>query len=220
MNQGHAHRSKNVKNKKMHNKLATPPAEVGETEISFPHEIFGPPALVSGEEPAAYEELRARISAAVKPKDFLEEIWLRDVVDLTWDSLRMRRMKASLLSSGRFEALDGLMRPVLGFKGAESLSKELAAGESAAFDQANGHLSKMGLDMDDILARALAMRIDQFERIDRMIMNAEGRRNAALREVDRHRSSLAQALREASDEAIDAEFDDVPPQQQALLDAA
>jgi hypothetical protein len=54
--------------------------------------------LIAGDDPAAYEELRSQISAAVRPKDFLEEIWVRDVVDLTWRSLRMRRLKATLLA--------------------------------------------------------------------------------------------------------------------------
>ena len=53
-----------------------------------------------------------------------------------------------------------------------------------------------------------------------MIMNAELRRNAALREVERHRSSLAEVLRQASDEAIEVEFEDVPAQEPALEAAA
>jgi hypothetical protein len=45
----------------------------------------------------------------VKPKDFLEQIWIRDVVDLTWDSLRMGRVKATLLTSVKVERPDGGM---------------------------------------------------------------------------------------------------------------
>jgi hypothetical protein len=53
-----------------------------------------------------------------------------------------------------------------------------------------------------------------------MIMNTEARRNAALREVDRHRLVLAQALRQASDDVIEAEFEDVPAPKRAQEDAA
>jgi hypothetical protein len=42
-----------------------------------------------------------------------------------------------------------------------------------------------------------------------MTMNAEVRRNAILREVDRHRASLGQALRRASDEVEDAQFEEI-----------
>jgi hypothetical protein len=208
-----------VKQSKTPRNSLVPVASAGGIESSLQHATFGPPALIAGEDPAAYEELRARISAAVKPADFLEEIWVRDVVDLTWDSLRMRRLKVSFLMSGKVEGLEMLMRPVWGRR-AEELSREAATGNRAAAKEADKHLASMGLDKDAPVAGVFATRIYQFERIDRMIMNAEGRRNAALREVDRHRSNLAQALRQASDDVIEAEFEDVPPQQPALEDAA
>jgi hypothetical protein len=195
-------------------------APEGGPELSTKHSMFGPPPLVAGEDPAAYEELHSRISAAVKPKDFLEEIWVRDVVDLTWDSLRMRRLKASLLTSVRGQGLEALVRPVLGWTDAEELSKQWTARDRGAVKQVDKQLAAMGVNMDAPMAHALALRIDQFERIERMIMNAEARRNAALREVDRHRSSLAQALRQASDDVIEADFEDVPSQQRAQEDAA
>jgi hypothetical protein len=49
--------------------------------------------------------------------------------------------------------------------------------------------------------------LDDIERIDRVIASAEARRNAVLREVDRHRSGLAQTLRSAMEEPEDAEFE-------------
>jgi hypothetical protein len=35
--------------------------------------FFGLPPLIAGEDPAQYERIRAQISAAVQPLDFLEE---------------------------------------------------------------------------------------------------------------------------------------------------
>ena|SRR5271157_5852942 len=60
---------------------------------------FGPPPLIEGEDQAAYDDFLASISAAVQPRDFLEKMWVRDVVDLSWETRRMRRLKASLLTS-------------------------------------------------------------------------------------------------------------------------
>src|SRR5258708_38876009 len=48
--------------------------------------------LLENEDTAAYEEIFARKSAVVKPADFVEEIWVRDVVPLVWESFRLRRM--------------------------------------------------------------------------------------------------------------------------------
>lgn len=63
--------------------------------------------------------------------------------------------------------------------------------------------------MDAVMAQTLAIKLDAIERIDRMIMSAEARRNAVLREMDRHRSALADALRRATENVRDAEFTEV-----------
>jgi hypothetical protein len=206
------------KRKKSNSSLV--PVTSREAEIPAPHMLFGPPTLVTGEEPSAYEDLRSRISEAVKPEDFLEEIWVRDVVDLTWDCLRMRRLKAALLTSTTCDGLQDLLMPVLGRPAATELSQEWSKRSPEAVNKVDEQLAAMGLSIEAAIAHALARRIDHFERIDRMIMNAELRRNAALREVERHRSSLAEVLRQASDEAIEVEFEDVPAQEPALEAAA
>ena len=69
-------------------------------------------------------------------------------------------------------------------------------------------LASADLTMDAVMAETLALELDRVERIDRMIMSAEARRNAVLREVDRHRASVAQALRRAVN-VEDAQFEEV-----------
>ena len=46
-----------------------------------------------------------------------------------------------------------------------------------------------------------------------MVMGAEARRNAALREIERHRASIAEALRRATDDVVEAVFEDVAPEE-------
>jgi hypothetical protein len=48
---------------------------------------FGPPQLIEGEDIAHYDELFARVTAAVKPADVIEEIRVCDFVDLECSSL-------------------------------------------------------------------------------------------------------------------------------------
>ena len=62
-------------------------------------EIFGPPPLLEGESQEVYATLLARVTGTVSPKDIIEEIWVHDIVDLVWEILRLRRLKAALLSS-------------------------------------------------------------------------------------------------------------------------
>jgi hypothetical protein len=60
---------------------------------------FGPPPFLEGEDAAVYDELL--ISGSVKPFDFLEEIWIRASIDLTWDVFR----HAPLSEDGRITQL-------------------------------------------------------------------------------------------------------------------
>jgi len=72
-------------------------------------------------------------------------------------------------------------------------------------------LAAGGVTRDEVMAKTLAWKLDEFERIDRVIAGCEARRNVALREIDRHRATLAAALRQAADAALDVEFRENPP---------
>jgi hypothetical protein len=68
--------------------------------------LFGPPPLIEGEDVAAYEQLRVRICAKVKPVDIIDEIFIDDIVSLEWEILRARRLKSSLFQARGLEALE------------------------------------------------------------------------------------------------------------------
>jgi hypothetical protein len=74
---------------------------------------FGPPPLIQGEDRGAYDKLLARVSAAVKPVDILEEIWVHDVVDLEWEVLRLRRLKVALMTASASKALRTVLDQLL-----------------------------------------------------------------------------------------------------------
>jgi hypothetical protein len=158
--------------------------------------------------------------AAIKPKDFLEEMWTRDVVDLTWDILRMRRIKAGLLTSVMSEGMGRILNQLLDWEEAHELSEAWSARDPEAIKSVEELLAARGLTMELAAARGFEARIDTFEQIDRMAMATEARRNSALRELERHRTSLAQALRQASDEVIEAEYQDVKQTQPGRKSAA
>jgi hypothetical protein len=182
--------------------------------------LFGPSPLTEGEDARQYNELQAHFSATIKPKDFLEEMWTRDVVDLTWDILRMRRIKAGLLTSVMSEGMDKILSLLLGWAEARELSKAWSARDPDAIKTVDELLAEKGQTMELAAARGFEANIDVFERIDRMAMAAEARRNSALRELERHRASLAQALRQASDDVIEAEYQDVKQTQPGRKSAA
>jgi hypothetical protein len=56
------------------------------------------------------------------------------------------------------------------------------------------------------MAAALRKKFDDIERIDRLTTVAETRRNAMLREIDRHRAVLGETLRRQVQE-VEGEFE-------------
>ena len=62
-------------------------------------------------------------------------------------------------------------------------------------------LGDIGLTMEDINARAIALAIDDIERVDRLSWRAETSRDALLQQIERRRAAFAERLRHAAREA-------------------
>jgi hypothetical protein len=171
---------------------------------------IAPAPLLPGEKQADYAEVAVRIVRAAKPRDAIEEFLVRDVVDLTWEILRLRRMKSGILKSstgrGLRRILDEIGHP---WDERDELREAFAAGDVQARKNVDAILKKAGLTMDEVAAQTLDSNLDSFERLDRMLASAEARRNNALREVDRHRDALGAGVRRSIEEIEDAEFRDV-----------
>ena len=58
---------------------------------------------------------------------------------------------------------------------------------------------------------AFIRELTSLERIDRLAALAESRRNAVLREIERHRAVFAQLLRDKVQDVQDAEFETIEP---------
>ena len=46
--------------------------------------LLGPSWMIEGEDPERYEELLAQVGAAMQPKDIIDWLLVKDVVELTW----------------------------------------------------------------------------------------------------------------------------------------
>jgi hypothetical protein len=199
--------------------------ESSATSASFPERadrlaLFGPPPLLEGEDTAAYDELLVRISGAVKPADIFEEIWVRDIVDLVWEAFRLRRLKANLMTTVAHKGLGGILGPLMDWDDAHDLTEAWARRERTAIERVDELLASAGLTMDAVMAQTLSLKLDDIERIDRMIATAEGRRNAILREVDRHRTTWGQNLRQAVQQIEAAEIKVIDAQPDTTRTAA
>jgi hypothetical protein len=179
---------------------------------------LGPPPLIEGEDGIAYNHFYGGIAGAVKPRDFIEEMWVRDIVDLSWDVLRLRRLKARLLTYGTAAQVRGYLQNLCGASQAQKLSAQL--GNLSAVARVDELLSPIGHTVESVTAEVFVAMSEALERIDRMTMSAESRRNTTLHEIERRRSSFAQALRRAGEEVVEAEFEDVASDRRAQKDAA
>jgi hypothetical protein len=111
-----------------------------------------------GEDSKAYDDLLAQVSGAVKPVDIIEEIFVHDIVDLTWEVFRWRRLETKLMPPSNYNFAEG---------------------------------------------------IEKIERVNRLITIAEARRNAALREIDHHRTTFAHILQEKVRDVEEAVFETI-----------
>ena len=145
----------------------------------------GEPTLLLGEDARGYDELLAQVSRVLVP---------RDVIDV----LRLRRLKASLLRVRAREALYEVIEPL--DADAFDLARGWFARDAAAVSRVERALQSAGLSVDAVMAATLRQEIEEIERIEAMIANAENRRGTALSEIERHRASFAEKLRGALDQ--------------------
>jgi len=190
--------------------------------------IFGPPALLTGEDATDYNDLLARVSGTLKPSDIFEEIWVREITDLIWETLRWRRHQAGLIKAAVPNVLEKILIPLLPkpvprdgslrsklfaervpFIEAPIYAEQWAAGSPPAVEYVEKLLASAGLTVDDVVARAAAHELEKIERFNRLIASAEWRRNALLREIERRRASFAEKSRREIPTIEAAEFEPI-----------
>src|SRR3712207_4868850 len=82
---------------------------------------------VLGESNGSYDALLSSITAALKPRDIFDEIWVKDIVDCTWEAQRMRLYKVHLCSLKRPRALkDAFVHLGIAPPTAEQLAAKMA----------------------------------------------------------------------------------------------
>jgi hypothetical protein len=147
--------------------------------------LFGSPQLLEGEDAGAHDELLSRVSAAAKPIDIIDEMFIADVVSLEWEVLRWRRLQSSLMRTRGLEELEQFLSNHLDYDQyrkffeedlteilqenledqtediARMLAHKCAREESDAVDKVNQILAGINLDMDNILRRGRARKAEE-----------------------------------------------------------
>jgi hypothetical protein len=173
------------------------PAPAGSADLPAVLDDIAPPPLIRDDTAAPYAALLAHIIAEVKPHGIVEHIWVRDFVDLAFEVVRLRGLKADLVTASAGEGLSKVLRD-LGADDYFGLAKRWHAREPEAIAAVEAALASAGLGPGVVRAQALAVRIGEIEAIERMIRSAEARRDAMLRQLYRHQAELAERLRRAA----------------------
>jgi hypothetical protein len=90
--------------------------------------------------------------------------------------------------------MDGVLNSAKARK-VEELAQQYMQHKPAATKLVDKLLAGANLSIDALIVRELPLALNNIERIDRLITIAEGRRNGMLREIDRRRAVLGEALR-------------------------
>ena len=151
----------------------------------------GPPFL--GNDCDRYNNLLACVRETLAPVDVLEQLWMHDVVDLAWESMELRRLRAGLMKAAEGEGMKLLLGQFT--EQPANLAGRWLNREESGVRLVQEKLARAGMTGDHVAASTFAARMNDFDRIDRMIAASEARRNAALRELARYRAGFASRLR-------------------------
>lgn len=162
-----------------------------------------PPLLLPGESLREYEVLRQMIVDDIQPQTNIEWLWTLDLVELSWEILRYRRLKKSILDIHRVTAIEAILRRLdgEGMPAAVMPMVHLQAKRTAAewrdsreaCRETEARLRRSKFDNIDINAEVFVQARASFEMFDRLAQSAQARRIGLLREISLRREFARRA---------------------------
>jgi hypothetical protein len=159
--------------------------------------LLGAPPVLSTENAQSYDEIMGRLMECLAPRDFMEQMLIKELTDCTWEMARYTRQKTLAMERG--------FREHLRFPGQDALAERLAEQDREPHHVRDGAIDEadaLAVELDH--ARALEMTLGYHERVDRLLVTAAARRNNVLDQIERYRDRLGHRLRQVSDTIIEA----------------
>ena len=168
--------------------------------------LFGDPPLLSTEDPARYWDMLDRFAEFVEPKNIIEWLLVKDIVDLCWEIARLRCYRAQQIENACRHK-----NAAIEYAREHANDRNLSWMERLDRAQIEARLNVSKLDTEtDPASLLMSEYLETYETVDKLLMAAELRRDRILRELDFRRERIAPLLRKTSDELIDASADAVP----------
>ena len=146
-----------------------------------PGEFKFRPVLLKGESKIEFAALVEDLNRDVQPKQFIERMYVNDIANLTWEIIRLRRFKTTLINNRFHRALASILRQILFPPGTASADTVLAPDRLAyewltsqeTKERVSGLLQEAGLDDSSVEAEAFRLSLPDTENIDRLLASAE-----------------------------------------------
>ena len=154
---------------------------------------FAEPHLRPGESHRDFAAIQKMMIDEVQPRSCMEWLWTLDLVELSWEILRYRRLKMRVLALDRAAAIEAIVLRVDGEglpieampmvrQHARRAAADWRTDPQAAVD-IEAHLERNGFDQIDINAQAIAQAQELFQMFDQFMQSAQNRRVQLLREI-------------------------------------
>lgn len=166
------------------------------------------PPVIVGESPDEYRTLSERFERELQPKNLFERIWMIDIVDFTWEAIRLKALKAGAVNNERRRAMAHILSEVMSDQDFPSpavrsqacvLARQWLEGDAACRDATMERLAQSGFSIESVAAQAANIAVKALQALDDMLGKVLRRRDAALRNVQKHRKQFAASLRNRSD---------------------
>src|SRR5215210_3131611 len=84
-----------------------------EVEDQDPQRLLFTPFLLTTESAAEFRSFQTALALEMKPRGMIEQMYVADIANLSWDVLRLRRCKAAIINAACQRALQTLLHQIL-----------------------------------------------------------------------------------------------------------
>src|SRR5712671_3804069 len=164
--------------------------------LTVPAELvpFSEPSfLLPGESRQDFDAIRQMMVDDIRPETNIEWLWTLDLVELSWEILRYRRLKKRILDAHRVTAIDAILQrldgegmPVETMQMVRTRARRAAAewrDDREAAVEIEARLDRGGFDAVDINAEVFVQARELFDMFDQLMIAAQRRRVGLLREI-------------------------------------
>src|SRR5882672_1028895 len=164
--------------------------------LTVPAELvpFSEPSfLLPGESRQDFEAIRQMMVDDIRPETNIEWLWTLDLVELSWEILRYRRLKKRILDAHRVAAIEAILQrldgegmPAEAMPMVRTRARRTAAewrDDREAASEIESRLDRSGFDAIDINAEVFVQARELFDLFDQLMIAAQRRRIGLLQEI-------------------------------------